>query len=96
MNDAVIASVLLGDLAELPFEAALAFRLARALVERSEDEPFARQAVQDLWGGKGVVDLTIATQVSRFLSMLKYGFGHATSCEALSVGDRRLTPTLPT
>lgn len=96
VNDEVIASVLLGDLAPLPVETVLAIRFARALIERSEDEPAARQAVQDLWGGKGVVDLTIATQVSRFLSMLKFGFGHATSCEVLSVGDRRLAPVVPT
>jgi AhpD family alkylhydroperoxidase len=96
VDDSVIASVLLGDLAALPFEAVLAIRFARALIERSEDEPLARRAVQDTWGGKGVVDLAVATQVSRFLSMLKFGFGHATSCEVLSVGDRQLAPAVPT
>lgn len=72
-------------------DAALATRFARAIIGRGDDEAPAREAVRSRWGDKGVVDLTIATQTSRFLSMLKAGFGYATHCGAFNVGDRAVT-----
>lgn len=84
-----LIEAVLRDRGPLPsVDAALAVRFARAIIARGEDEGAARDAVRGRWGEKGVIDLTIATQTSRFLSMLKAGFGHATQCEVFSVGER--------
>lgn len=92
MADASIEAVLVGDTARLPADTALAVRFALAISRRTGDEASAREAVRTRWGDKGIVDLVLATQVSRFLSMLKAGFGHATACGPLTVGDRTVMP----
>jgi AhpD family alkylhydroperoxidase len=90
--DDQIAAMLQNDQSSLSPDAVLAMRFARAITIRSADEAPAREAVRDRWGDKGVVDLTIATQASRFLSMLKAGFGYATECGPLLIGERTVTP----
>jgi len=92
MSEDLIEAVLMGDKTSASFDVALAMRFARAMTFRLEDEIGAREAVEREWGPKGVVDLTLATQVSRFLSMLKYGFGYATECSKQRVGAREVFP----
>ena len=90
--DGLIAAILCDDHDELPPDAALAAWFASAIGRRSTDEAEAREAVRARWGEKGVIDLTMATQVSRFLTMLKAGFGYASTCTSLSVGERTVLP----
>ena len=90
--DGEIEAILRDDQAGLSPDAALAARFALAISRRSVDEAEARKAVRVRWGEKGVVDLVMATQVSRFLTMLKAGFGHATACGQLSVGPVTIVP----
>jgi hypothetical protein len=90
--DEQIAAILQDDEEQLSSEAAVAIRFARAIIRHSADEGPAREAVRAKWGDKGVVDLTIATQTSRFLSMLKGGFGYATQCGSLMVGEQSVVP----
>jgi AhpD family alkylhydroperoxidase len=90
VGDEQIAAILQNGSASA--DVALAMRFARAIMSRSADEEPARQTVRTRWGDKGVVDLTIATQTSRFLSMLKRGFGYATECGPLIIGGRNVTP----
>ncbi|CAN7659484.1 carboxymuconolactone decarboxylase family protein [Phenylobacterium sp. LjRoot225] len=87
ISDDLIEAVLRGDDQHLTSDAALAVRFSRAIINRTDEEAEAREHVRERWGDKGVVDLTMATQTSRFLSMLKVGFGYATSCERLCVGQ---------
>jgi AhpD family alkylhydroperoxidase len=93
MGDEQIEAILLGDETALSVNVALAMRFARAISSRSPDEHAARECVRARWGDKGVVDVTMATQASRFLSMLKFGFGFATTCDSLLVGGRVVNPT---
>jgi AhpD family alkylhydroperoxidase len=90
--DAVIEAVLTDDGRHMSADVALAVRFAVAIARRTSDESDARQAVRTRWGDKGVIDLVMATQTSRFLSMLKAGFGHAAACGMLSVGERTVVP----
>ena len=90
--DRVIEAVLSGGGEALPPDAALAARFALAISCRNGDETEAREAVRARWGARGVVDLVMATQASRFLSMLKAGLGYATACGPLSVGGRMVVP----
>jgi AhpD family alkylhydroperoxidase len=92
LRDHAIEALLRDDQAALSPDAALAARFALAISRRSGDESEARDAVRARWGEKGVIDLVMATQVSRFLTMLKAGFGHATACDQLSVGPSTIVP----
>ena len=92
VSDEQIGAILQNDGDALSAEIALAIRFARAIIRHSADEGAAREAARAKWGDKGVVDLTIATQTSRFLSMLKGGFGYAAQCGSLTVGECRVVP----
>ena len=92
--DALIETIVTGEVERLPPDPSLAVRFARAIGTHSDDEMAAREAVRQRWGDKGVADLAMATQVSRFLSMIKAGMGHATACGPLSVGERRISPPI--
>lgn len=88
--DALIEAILTDNNDDLPPDVALAVSFARAISRRSEAEAAARELVRTRWGDKGVIDLVLAAQTSRFLTMLKAGFGHATACGPLRVGDRTI------
>jgi alkylhydroperoxidase family enzyme len=90
--DAVIAAVLTGDMARMPDDVRTAHRFAQAVLERSPDLDEARQAVRERWGDKGVVDLTMATQINRLYPMVKLGLGFAQSCRRVSVGAMQIEP----
>ena len=63
----------------------LAFRFADSLVRRSGDEDEFRDAVRAEWGEKGVIDLTLALQLSRVFPMVKAGLGYARECRRVTV-----------
>ena len=90
VEDALIEAILTRDLDFLPPDVALAASFALAISRRSADEVESREGVRARWGDRGVVDLVIATQLSRFLTMFKAGFGHATTCGPLQIGDRTI------
>ena len=92
VKDDVIAAMIRGDETKLTDDAKLAMQFAWAVIGKTADELPLRAAVRERWGEKGVVDLSIATQASRFLSMFKYGFGHATACSAVVIGGRAVAP----
>lgn len=92
MEDDAIMAVLSMDIVRMPEEVALAFCFAQAVLTQSADLDEVRQAVRDRWGDKGVVDLTMATQINRLYPMLKLGLGFAQSCQRISVGGRQVEP----
>jgi hypothetical protein len=63
----------------------LAFRFADSLVRRSGDDDEFRDAVRAQWGQKGVIDLTLALQLSRMFPMVKAGLGYAKECCRVTV-----------
>lgn len=86
MNDAQIEAVLRSDLATMSADTMIGFRFAKAIVSRSADQDEARQAARALWGDKGIIDLTLALQISRMFPMIKAGLGVATACQRVNVG----------
>ena len=63
----------------------LGFRFADAVARRSEDDDEYRDAVRAEWGDKGVVDLTMALQMSRIFPMVKAALGYAKECRRVIV-----------
>jgi hypothetical protein len=63
----------------------LGFRFADAVVHRLPEEHEYREAVRSQWGPKGIIDLTMALQMSRIFPMLKAGLGYARECRRVTV-----------
>jgi hypothetical protein len=71
----------------------LGFRFADAVVHRSQDEDEYRDAVRSKWSPKGIIDLTMALQMSRMFPMLKAGLGYAKECRRVTVDGHTIDVT---
>ncbi len=82
----VVRAILAGDEAGMGEDAALAYRFARASLERDlEASDAAREAVVARWGQKGAVALALALTTSRMYPTLKYALGHGRACSRVMV-----------
>jgi len=63
----------------------LGFRFADAVVRRLAHDDEYRDAVRAQWGQKGVIDLTLALQLSRMFPMVKAALGYAKECRRVVV-----------
>ncbi|RED51408.1 hypothetical protein [Aestuariispira insulae] len=86
-----IEAVLTGDLAAMAEDTALGYRFAAAILARSDDQDVARAAVRTAYGEEAVIEITLATQVSRFFPMIKTGLGYGQSCSMVTLGERKIT-----
>ena len=80
-----IEAVLRRDTRAMNEATALAFCFADAVVRRSADDDEYREAVRAQWGEQGVVDLTMALQMSRMFPMVKMALGYAKECRRVRV-----------
>lgn len=80
-----IAAVLKRDTNAMSTDAALGFRFAEAIVYRLQNEDEVRDAVRQLWGEQGVVELSVAIAIARVFPMTKAGMGHAKTCRQVRV-----------
>jgi hypothetical protein len=80
-----IEAVLCGNTGAMNEATVLAFCFADALVRRSANDDECRDAVRAQWGDKGVVDLTMALQMSRMFPMVKTALGYAKECRRVRV-----------
>jgi hypothetical protein len=85
----VLRAILAGDEAAMGESAALAYRFARASLERRLEEADAlRDEVVRRWGQKGLVALALALTTARMYPTLKYALGHGKACSRVTVaGD---------
>jgi hypothetical protein len=85
----VLRAILAGDEAAMGENAALAYRFARASLERRLEEADAlRDEVVRRWGQEGLVALALALTTARMYPTLKYALGHGKSCSRVTVaGD---------
>ena len=63
----------------------LAFRFATAMVRRSAEGDELRDVVRAEWGQKGVIDLTMALQMSRIFPMVEAALGYGRECRRVTV-----------
>ncbi len=91
MEVAQIEAVLERSLETMDPSTALGFRFAEALVFRQAELGKLREDVRTKWGDRGIIDLTVATQINRLFPMLKAGLGRGEACSRVSVGGRPIT-----
>lgn len=87
-----IEAVLTGDQTVMSSDTALGQRFASAIISRSTDEDAAREAVRSAYGDAAVIELTLATHVTRLFPMIKTGLGYGKSCGRIDVGERTIAP----
>ncbi|HEX4195930.1 MAG TPA: hypothetical protein VHZ26_00670 [Caulobacteraceae bacterium] len=82
----ILRAILAGDEAAMGADAALAYRFARASLERRLEEADAlRDEVIRRWGRKGLVALSLALTTARMYPTLKYAMGHGKACSRVTV-----------
>lgn len=84
----VLRGVLTGDLALMGPDAGLAYRFARASLDRDLErvDPL-RDDVLERWGPKGLAAIALAMASSRVYPTIKYAMGHGKACSRVTVGD---------
>jgi hypothetical protein len=81
-----LRAILAGDEAAMGEDAALAYRFAKASLERRLEEADAlREEVVRRWGHKGLVALALALTTARMYPTVKYALGHGKSCSRVTV-----------
>ncbi|HZC16476.1 MAG TPA: hypothetical protein VE309_06935 [Caulobacteraceae bacterium] len=82
----ILRAILAGDEAAMGANAALAYRFARASLERRlEEADGLREEVVHRWGQKGLVALSLALTTARMYPTLKYAMGHGRACSRVTV-----------
>jgi hypothetical protein len=84
-----LRAILAGDEAAMGQNAGLAYRFAKASLERRLEEADAlRDEVVRRWGQKGLVAVALALTTARMYPTLKYALGHGKACSRVTVaGD---------
>jgi hypothetical protein len=83
----VLRGILTGDHALMGSDASLAWRFARASLDRDlETADPLRDAVLERWGRKGLAAIALAIASSRVYPTIKYAMGHGKACSRVNVG----------
>ena len=95
----VLRAVLAGDEAAMGKTAALAYRFARASLDRdmAQADPLRDEIVR-LWGKAGLVDIAMSLTTAQMYPTLKYALGHGKTCSRVMVGGESApfhSPSLP-
>jgi hypothetical protein len=86
VKPAVLRAILAGDETMMGADAALAYRFAKASLERRLEEADAlRDEVVRRWGQKGLVALGMALTTARMYPTLKYALGYGKACSKVVV-----------
>ena len=83
-----IEAVLTHNVNAMNADVALAYRYARAILEKSADAADAREAVRARWGESALIDLAVAMLGSRLYPMMKQAIGYAHGCERIKLEGR--------
>jgi hypothetical protein len=86
VSPASLRSVLAGDEAGMPPDAALGFKFAQAALQRDVASlEHLRAEVVSRWGKKGLVSLALTIAASRVFPAVKYALGHGHACTRVSL-----------
>jgi hypothetical protein len=88
----VVRAVVAGDVGAMPDDVALAFRFARASLDRDPEADALREEVVRRWGKRGLVSLAFAVTAARMFPTLKSALGHAKSCTRIRVAGEYVKP----
>lgn len=82
----VLKAILSGDEAAMGEDASLAWRFARASLDRDMEaaDPLRDEIVRR-WGQRGLVALSLALTTARMYPTLKYALGHGKACSRVEV-----------
>lgn len=89
VDESQIAAIVQQDVEAMQETTALGFHFAMAVLANTPQVTICRDAVRAKWGDQGVVELTLALQISRVFPMLKAGLGYAESCQRLQSGTQQ-------
>ena len=88
----VVRAVVAGDVDAMPDDVALAYRFARASLDRAPEAEELRNEVVRRWGPRGLVSLAFAVTTARMFPTLKSALGHARSCTRIRVAGEFVRP----
>jgi hypothetical protein len=91
VSPASLRSVLDGNEAGMPPDAALGFKFAKAVLQRDIAEADRlRTEVVSRWGKKGLVSLALTIAASRVFPAVKYALGHGHACTQLNLAGSEI------
>ena len=88
-----LRAILVGEEAEMPADAALGYRFAKATLARDQEEgDRLRKEVLSRWGKKALVSLALTIASSRTFPSIKYALGYGRACSRVRVAGSDLVP----
>jgi hypothetical protein len=91
VSSTALRSVLAGDEAGMPPDAALGFKFAKAVLQRDIAEADRLRAeVECRWGKKGLVSLALSIAASRVFPAVKYALGHGHACTQINLAGSKV------
>ena len=81
----VLRAILTENAAEMPDDVALAWRFARATIDRDPAADWHREEILRRWGPRALVSLAFAMVASRIYPTVKYAMGHGKACTRIVV-----------
>lgn len=85
VDAALIRSIVDGDPAKLPEDAALAYRFAKSVADRTGDDNEWRRRLRARFADEVIVELALAVAMARVFPTFKRGLGYAQSCSLVTV-----------
>jgi hypothetical protein len=90
LPDRLIADILLGDVSDLPQALQPVRLLADAVCGQRLDDVEARARIVELFGDKGLIELSFAMNGAAILPGIKRAMGYATACDATVFQELKL------
>ena len=84
LDPKVLRAVLTENLDEMPSDAALAYRFARATLDHDLAADGYRREIEQKWGKRAVLSLAFAIVTSRLYPTIKYAMGHGKTCTRIT------------
>jgi len=82
----VLRAVLVGDVAQMPPDVALAWKFTRATLDHDPAADVYRADIIRRWGPRAVLSLAFAIVTARLYPTVKYATGHGQTCSRIVVG----------
>ncbi|HEY5337179.1 MAG TPA: hypothetical protein VIJ85_03160 [Rhizomicrobium sp.] len=88
MDGEIIKALLCGTPTDA--DAQIGFDFGRALLNRSENLDELRETIENKWGKKALIALTLRAMTTRNYPVLKRAMGHAKTCQRVRIGNTEI------